>query len=332
MKVSICTLTFNHGQYIAQALEGFLEQKTNFAFEIIINDDASTDNTVQIIRDYQQNKKGGERIRLYTNDNNIGMMRNSLNALKRCSGDYVALCEGDDYWNNPNKLQAQSDFLEANTDYSICFHPALELKETGECTLSNPEFGGTNKTFTIEDLALGNFIHTPTVMFRNGLLKEYPSWYLNCSVGDYPLYMLLARHGKIMFSPEAMSIYRVHNSSVWSSLGDVQKREKWIGVLQALIPHFEGSAKEGLKKQEFTNLIHIADHYNYHGNDNKYIRYLSKALQLDQQKTEEWLTHNYLPLVKERLVYPGGVRAGIKHLNKQVYSFILRAFKAKQAP
>lgn len=121
--VSICCLTYNHAPYIRDTIEGFLIQKTNFPFEIIIHDDASTDGTDEIIREYEA--KYPDIIKpIYETENQHSKELGKVTKItySAACGKYIALCEGDDYWTDPYKLQKQVDFLEENEEYAVCFH------------------------------------------------------------------------------------------------------------------------------------------------------------------------------------------------------------------
>ena len=238
--VSICCLTYNHESFIHEAVNGFLMQKTNFPFDIIIHDDASTDRTAEIIREYEANYptiiKG-----IYQKENQYSKGARGMfvrYVFPHAKGKYIALCEGDDYWTDPFKLQKQVDFLEANEDYAICFHNVYELADSEESQLLNLDATLEGETFTIKDLAKGNFIHTPSVVFRNGLIKRFPVWFKDSPVGDYPLYMLLAQHGKIGRLPQVMATYRM-NVGVWSKHSFTYRATKWLLVLEYLIDYFD---------------------------------------------------------------------------------------------
>jgi glycosyltransferase involved in cell wall biosynthesis len=215
MKVSICMITYGHENYIAQAIEGVLMQETNFDFELIVSNDSSPDATDKVVRSIVDNHPNGNRIRYYGHEKNIGMMPNFIFAIQQCQGKYIALCEGDDYWIDPYKLQKQVDFLEANPDYVLSFHKVNILKPNGEVVddfiTKVPE-----NYETIETLArLGNYIHTPSVVFRN-IIKEFPPEFSLTPIGDYFLYMLLAEHGKLKYLEEKMSVYR-EGVGIWST-------------------------------------------------------------------------------------------------------------------
>ncbi len=247
-KLSICCITYNQEKFIAQALDGFLMQHTDFDFEIIVGDDCSTDNTAIICMEYQ--KKYPRRISLIRHKKNIGMMPNFIQTLSQCTGKYIALCEGDDYWCDENKLQKQVDFLEANSEYSVCFHKVIELIN-GQLVNSKTNTSLEEETYTITQLAKGNFIHTPSVIFRNKLFTEFPQWFNISPVGDYVLHMLNARHGAIKYFPQPMAVYRSHNGGIWSSNNKTNRLEKWLIVLDFLLQEtFEPDVKQILFKQK----------------------------------------------------------------------------------
>src|SRR5664280_1048957 len=135
--VSVNMITYNHESYIVKAIEGVLKQKCNFKIELIIGEDCSTDNTAEIVKIYAQ--KYPEIIKARCNVLNMGMMTNAVKNLSECAGKYVAICEGDDYWTDPYKLQKQVDFLEANTDFVISHHnmKVIYEKSNREPHLSN---------------------------------------------------------------------------------------------------------------------------------------------------------------------------------------------------
>ena len=208
--VSVCMITYNHESYIAQAIEGVLMQKTNFPIELIIGEDCSTDCTRNAVVDYAE--KYPEIIKLQLPNKNKGMIRNFVETMQVAEGKYIALCEGDDYWTDPYKLQKQVDFLEANEEYSICFHPVKIWKENEKELVDDFITREVPETTTILDLAEGNYMHTPSVVFRNNqdVFDEFQKLE-NLPVGDYVLHMLNAKYGKIKKLPEIMGVYRLHD-------------------------------------------------------------------------------------------------------------------------
>jgi glycosyltransferase involved in cell wall biosynthesis len=207
--VSVCMITYNHEKYIAEAIEGVLMQDVDFEVELVIADDASTDRTGEIVQKYIDNHPKGNWIKYTIHTQNIGMMPNFIWSIEKAVGKYMALCEGDDYWIDPHKLQNQVSFLETNPDFSICYHPIKILMTSGELVddfIAEKYFKAPEST--IFDLAIfGNYIHTPSVVFRKASLLISENFHLS-PVGDYYLYVLLAQKGKIKRANIIGAVYR----------------------------------------------------------------------------------------------------------------------------
>lgn len=216
--VSVVMITYGHEKYIREAIEGVLMQKGDFSLELIIANDSSPDATDIVISEMLKTHSKADRIRYIKHEKNIGMMPNFIFALQQAQGKYIALCEGDDYWTDPYKLQKQVDFLEANSDYVLSFHKVKILKPSGEFVddfiTKVPENYETQETLA----RLGNYIHTPSVVFRN-IIMEFPPEFSLSPVGDYFLYMILAEHGKLNYIEEEMAVYR-EGSGIWSVESD----------------------------------------------------------------------------------------------------------------
>jgi len=260
--VSVCIGTYNHQDFIKQCLDSVLQQKTNFEYEIILGEDESNDNTRQICKEYA--KQYPDKIKLflrsrkdviYINGKATGRY-NFIENLKECTGKYVALLDGDDYWTDPLKLQKQVDFLNANSDYNICYHKAILYKQDTNLFEKDVSIRKVSETSKIEDLAKGNYMHTATVVIRNNFIL--PKWFKNVAIGDWSLYMIVIQNKKVKFLNEEMAVYRVHNSSIWSSK---TKRDKEIGTLKTIktvlknLPNIENVAK--------TILLYRIRAYNY---------------------------------------------------------------------
>ncbi|SFB75440.1 Glycosyl transferase family 2 [Flexibacter flexilis DSM 6793] len=211
MKVSVCMITYNHEQYIAQAIESIIGQQTDFDYELIIGEDCSKDGTRSICVDYQQ--KYPDKIKLVLHNPNVGMLPNFLSVLDKCEGEFVAMCEGDDYWTDVHKLQKQVDFFNKNPDYTVNFH-SLQLMVNGE--IQTPAFLPKN-TFSIEDLIKSNFIGTASVMFRFQKPFSLPNWFVELPFGDWTLHIINANKGKVGYLPEHLGVYRIHAGGNWSN-------------------------------------------------------------------------------------------------------------------
>lgn len=232
-KVSVCMITYKHADYIGQAIESVLAQHTDFAVELVIGDDRSPDATAVIAGRYQSTP--GVEVRLRSNVVNLGMQANFELTLRECRGDYIALLEGDDYWTDPAKLQRQVDFLDAHRDHAICFHPVRVWR--GGALEADTRTRVVAPTTDIADLALGNFMHTCSVLFRARLFDGFPASFRQASAGDYFLHMLNARFGRIGKLEQTMAVYRVHDGGAWSGQADIDL--KILQYLECMIGNFD---------------------------------------------------------------------------------------------
>ena len=206
--VSIWSITYNHARFIKDCLEGVLSQKTNFKYELIIGDDASTDGTSEILREYAA--KYPEIIRPIFHKSNVGIYKNSIETvLPELKGKYIAICEGDDYWTDPYKLQKQVDFLEGNEGYNGCAHNVNVLTNKNVCDI-HP--GLLENDLLMENILFDrdyNFIPTCSIVFRNNCFTIDELVFFN-DFGDWPLLYLLCKNSKLKFLQDSMGIYRKH--------------------------------------------------------------------------------------------------------------------------
>lgn len=218
--VSICSLTYNHENYVSQAIEGFLMQKTTFPIEIIIHDDASTDNTTNIIREYE-NRYPDIIKPIYQNENQWSKgIRPSPTYVWPCAkGKYIAICEGDDYWTDPYKLQKQVDFLEVNPDYGLVFTDADFLYERDGKLIPayDKTFGKRIPTGNVLPIFLhgNNPYKTCTSMFRRSLIGECADILSKSKfkMGDKILWLLIAGQAKIGYIKDSTTVYRIKGKS-----------------------------------------------------------------------------------------------------------------------
>lgn len=213
MMVSVVCQTYNHEKYIAECLESLVTQKVNFRYEILVHDDASTDKTADIIRDFEKEypvliKPIYQRVNQWSLGNKVF----SGIQLPRCTGKYIAICEGDDYWTDPLKLQKQVDLLERHIEYSMCFHNVIEHWDDGQkedCCFSNI----VDREYSGLEIYKNWIVPTASVVFRRSILESGCSdCFLNPHFiyGDIVLFLLAASCGKIMGMKEVMSVYRRH--------------------------------------------------------------------------------------------------------------------------
>lgn len=218
--VSVCCTTFNHEPYIAEAIDGFLMQETEFPFEILIRDDCSTDKTASIVKEYAE--KYPSLIKpVFEKENTYSKGVKPMPQLfKLATGKYIALCEGDDYWTDPLKLQKQVDFLEESEDYVITYTSAEGFDENGK--VDNYKGGSTRDLESIE-LQKCAPINTLTVCFRN-ILMELPPEFQCTRFGDLFLWSLLGEHGRGKYLKNIKpSKYRIHSGGIFSMKTAKQK-------------------------------------------------------------------------------------------------------------
>jgi glycosyltransferase involved in cell wall biosynthesis len=214
MKLSVCIITYNHEKYIAQCIESALFQIVDFDFEIVIGIDKSSDNTLAICKSYQS--KFPNLIRLIECKENIGMIKNWINTIKSCKGDFIAICEGDDYWIDPYKLKKQVHFLINNNKYVGCFHNTEERYESGgKPSLLYCDFNNS-QAISLVELSRYNPIPTCSVVFLNKYIQNLPDWYFEMKVADWPLHLINAQHGNFWYIPHVMGVHRLSLSSSWS--------------------------------------------------------------------------------------------------------------------
>lgn len=222
--VSISCITYNHASYIKECIDGFLMQKTNFNFEVLIHDDHSTDGTEEIIKEYA--KQYPDIIKpLFEKENQYSLGKPIGSAvwnLPRARGKYIAICEGDDYWIDPYKLQKQVDFLESHPDYGMCYTKVKRFVQKSNQFID--EWGGPNET--MDKLLIENTIPTLTAVFHKAIYYNYlteihPSkrgWLM----GDYPIWLYFAQNSKIKFINETTGVYRICTESA-SHSNDLEK-------------------------------------------------------------------------------------------------------------
>jgi glycosyltransferase involved in cell wall biosynthesis len=218
--VSVMVITYNQEAYIARTLESVLMQQTDFDYELVIGEDSSTDRTRDIVRDYADRFPG--RIRLVLAEKNLGPSANSLATLKACRGRYIAICEGDDYWVDPLKLQKQVGFLNLNPEYSLCCGSFESLNEgSGERNIINKfnrSAGADGVPFSLDEMEDEWLTKTLTVCFRRDALFEYFSKAPKYAFRrDVHLFYHLIKEGKGFYSNDVLGVYRIHGGGLYSA-------------------------------------------------------------------------------------------------------------------
>lgn len=221
--VSVIMLAYNHGPYIRRAIEGVLQQKTSFPFELIIGEDCSTDNTREIVLEYQ--RKNPDIIRLITSEANVGAIANVRRTEAACRGRYIAHCEGDDYWHDPNKIQCQVDFLESHSDYALVHSDfRIHYLESGRI---RRRFIGSRSDLDDADafneiLSGRRNVLTVTACIRrsvnDAVIRECPECYdTRFLMGDTQRWLEIARRGKVKYLPEVFATHQLLPESATQS-------------------------------------------------------------------------------------------------------------------
>lgn len=228
--VSVCLTAYNHGKYIAQALDSILMQEVGFKYEIVVGEDCSPDNTREILLDYKA--KYPDKLKLLLHEKNMGGKKNVMTTLKNCSGKYIAMLDGDDYWIDPKKLQIQIDLMESYPDCHMSFHPAearIDNAETGKVIAKH---ANKNKIFSTSEVILGGGGFTPTAstIFHREVIDNLPDFFVGTTVGDYYMQVLGSLNGGALYIDRVMSVYRQGVEGSWStSLKniDIDRKVKW---------------------------------------------------------------------------------------------------------
>lgn len=233
--VSVIMITYNQENTIDEAIRGVLSQSTDFNFELIIANDASSDSTADHINKWSD--RYPERIVKLHREKNLGLQRNFMDAFSKANGRYIAICEGDDWWCSKHKLQRQVDYMESHPDCNVCFHRVVNYYEDeGVMSLSN---GGTPSELSISDLATGNVISNLSVMYRrNNEFRVLPEWIADIRLFDYALHMLHAGDGKIHYMSNPMAVYRQRRQGIWSGGNKATQLRMAMATRIRLIEYF----------------------------------------------------------------------------------------------
>ncbi len=244
--LSICCPTFNHEEYLCEALDSFLMQETNFPFEIIVRDDCSTDQTASIVRSYV--KKYPHLIKpIYESENQYSKGINPFNTcLKHVQGKYIALCEGDDYWQDAEKLQKQIDFLDKNKNYVVTYHNACVIDEKGNLLKELMFNDSDDLDYTANELMMFQYMPTMSLVFRN-VISELPDEFNNVVNGDAFLISLLGNYGHAKFIKSILpSTYRTHSGGVWSQIAKEKKHLNLVVTYYWIATYYKRIGKDDI--------------------------------------------------------------------------------------
>lgn len=314
LKVSVDMITYGHGNYIRQAIESVLMQNTNFEFDLIIADDCSPDNTREVVEDIINNHPEGYKIKYFRHEKNIGMQANGLFAADKCTGKYMAICEGDDYWTDPFKLQKQVDFLEENLDYGIVYTDSLAYYQVADRFVKLEKPKNRQNSF-FKDLIYGTAdIYTLTVCFRKDLFQDYKEeikphlkkWLL----GDLPLWLFISNRVCVGYINDVTTVYRVLDESA-SNTQNLHKHLKFKNSVFQIKLFFlnEYSKNDSKTKKEITSIYlyeqlvwnilfkgnfkqFIVFLYQFHLGNNNFKLFIGSFYQLLKKIKSEFIRYN----------------------------------------
>jgi len=266
--VSVCIIAYNVEKFLPQAIESVLMQKTNFKVEMVIGEDCSLDNTRKIALEYRD--KYPKYINVLLPEKNQGLTPNSVATQNACTGKYIALLDGDDYWTNYDKLQIQVDFLERHPEYSACAHQSMKIYEDGSSSLKL--FGeDVDRDYQLQDTITHRKFHTSSLVYRKKIWDEVGGIPKDISSNERAIYPMLAIFGEIKYFKEPMCVYRLTEFGL-SSRVDYKELEtdlKMIPWLKKITPKFPA--------KKFKSFLHLCI-YTYGGRKIPFIPLLNHYL------------------------------------------------------
>ncbi len=238
MKINVILITYNHAGYIRQTLESILMQETAHDVEIVVADDCSTDNTVEIIKEYED--KSRFTFKYLKHAHNLGYVKNYQQAFAACDGDYVAIMEGDDYWIKPNHLQNHIDHLQDYPESSMSYNRHLRLfVDQKREEIFDWENSHDYERVDTEQLALGNRIgNLSCCMFRGEHIRNIDPKLFEMEIADWMLGMYMGQFGPLLYLKEVTSAYRIHNKGQWSGMDERSQSVREIELINEYDKYF----------------------------------------------------------------------------------------------
>jgi len=277
--VSVFMITYNHEAFIAQAIEGVLIQETDFPIELVIGEDCSTDRTREIVLDYQ--KKYPDLIRVVISEKNVGAKKNGARVGKLLRGKYVAVCEGDDYWNDPLKLQKQVSLLERNPDCSGCFTDCFVIEESKPKRIVKQSVKKGNR-YTLFDIAKKMPCAMCHWVFPKSIWDNRPDWFDNLKIGAHTaLLTFAAEQGDCLHIPEPTATYRVHSGGVTSGADPIILNESALYNLLLMRQHLSSKSREYLRYKTAGRYLSLSVVYTKSEKLSEAIRAIKEGLRMN---------------------------------------------------
>ncbi|WGC18860.1 glycosyltransferase [Enterobacter ludwigii] len=303
--ISVCCITYNQEKYIDDCINSILVQKLSYNYEIIIGDDCSTDSTREKLKEWSL--KYPDKIKVIYNEKNLGPNGNILSVFNKAKGQYIAFCEGDDYWIDECKLLKQYNALKGNPDTEFCFHSAYMERDNKR--LKSFSFGNVENKFYTKDVlhVVGQFAPTASYMFKRSIIDKLPAWFTECCVGDLFLELYSMKNGGI-YLPEPMSVYRVNTIGSWSEVirNDIRKfTERHLNIVKYLElakSDFEGCTNEFNKK--IANVyLNMCTRFIFDKDYSSFRKYLEKANSVTLTFTTKQKVYNKLKYIPQIIYF-----------------------------
>jgi glycosyltransferase involved in cell wall biosynthesis len=283
--VSVAMITYNHEQFIGQAVESVLMQETAFVVELVIGEDCSTDGTRRIVQAYAA--KYPNAIRALLAKKNLGMARNYEAVRQACRGKYIAWLEGDDYWRTPQKLQKQVTLMEANPHYSMCGTKTqfvVSSSDGAEKDIGALEPAVLKPEYELPDFLTRYLMHTSSMLLRRELV-QFPDWLKDLvMLRDTCVFALYAEKGPVGYLREVMSCWRIHAAGIWTTKPAADQLRCNQTAIDLLDTHFNGRYHRLLRLREYqvwrTSLRTLAERGNYRGTRRLYWQSASRLVRL----------------------------------------------------
>lgn len=302
--VSVCCITYNQVDYIEKCIESIVSQKFPYKIEIIVGDDCSTDGTEKKL--YELAKLHSDVLTIVSNKRNLGANGNILSVFERAKGEYIAFCEGDDYWVDDHKLAKQYEALQTHPEVNFCFHQAYMEVEKNRTKYF--DYGDSSKLFNPDDVlrVVGQFAPTASYFFRRKAIDNLPIWFEDCCIGDLFLELYTMSNGGL-YIPDAMSVYRVNAVGSWSETirNDINK---FINRHLNIAQHLE------LARKDFPNYstefaikianvyLNMCTRFILEERHDLFVFYLEKANAVNTNRTTKHKVYNFLK-IHPRLIY-----------------------------
>jgi glycosyltransferase involved in cell wall biosynthesis len=263
--VSVAMTAYNSEKWLARAIDSVLLQQTDFPVEIIVGDDCSTDGTLAVARACE--KQHPSVVRVLERSKNLGMQRNFYDTFEHCRGKYIAWLDADDYWTDPEKLALQVQIMESEASVSVCGHFVRWISDEGNVIRKQFPIMSSGR-YGLKDIILRNFVPSPSILFRNGIHRELPSWFFDLTgLADWPLLVLAARSGDIVLLDRTMADYMLTAGSAYMGKGPLQRDildlEFYERMETMLHPKWHRHVRAALGKQYEAIAYHLGQQGDY---------------------------------------------------------------------